>query len=137
VLEKDVLRGIHVLVAEDNDDTRELLEVVLSHAAAKVTSAQDGGAALQAIRRVLPDILVADLAMPSRDGYWLIEQVRALPPHAGGRIPAVAVSALVAPPDIERAKALGYTEHVAKPADPGQLATLIAQLVDRDRRSRS
>jgi CheY-like chemotaxis protein len=137
VLEKDVLRGIHVLIAEDNDDTRELLEIILRHAAAKVTSAAEGGAALQAIRRLLPDILVADLAMPSKDGYWLIEQVRALPPHAGGGIPAVAVSALVAPPDIERAKALGYTEHVAKPADPGQLATLIAQLVGRDRRSRS
>ncbi|HEY8147554.1 MAG TPA: response regulator [Vicinamibacteria bacterium] len=137
MLEKDVLRGIHVLIAEDNDDTRELLEIVLRHAAARVTSTADGGAALQAIRRLLPDILVADLAMPSKDGYWLIEQVRALPPHAGGRIPAVAVSALVAPPDIEHAKALGYTEHVAKPADPGQLATLIARLVGRDRRSRS
>ena len=137
MLERDVLRGIHVLIAEDNDDTRELLEIVLRHAAAKVTSTADGGAALQAIRRLLPDILVADLAMPSKDGYWLIEQVRALPPHAGGRIPAVAVSALVAPPDIEHAKALGYTEHVAKPAYPGQLATLIAQLVGRDRRSRS
>jgi CheY-like chemotaxis protein len=137
VLEKDVLSGIHVLVAEDNDDTRELLEVVLSHAAARVTAAPDGGAALQAIRRLLPDILVADLAMPKRDGFWLIEQVRALPPEAGGRIPAVAVSAMVTPPEIERAKALGYTEHVAKPADPGHLALLIADLVRRSKRSDS
>jgi CheY-like chemotaxis protein len=137
VLQKGFLSGIHVLIAEDNDDTRELLEVVLSHAAARVTLTPDGGAALEAIRRLLPDILVADLAMPRRDGFWLIEQVRALPPEAGGRMPAVAVSALVAPPDIERAKALGYTEHVAKPADPGQLATLIAELVRRNKRLES
>jgi CheY-like chemotaxis protein len=133
VLDKDFLRGIHVLIAEDNDDTRELLEIVLSHAAARVTAACDGGAALEAIRRVLPDILVADLAMPRKDGFWLIEQVRALPPQAGGRIPAVAVSALVAPPDIERAKAAGYTEHVSKPADPGHLAALIGDLVRRSK----
>jgi CheY-like chemotaxis protein len=137
VLAKDVLNGIHVLVAEDNEDTRELLEVVLTHAAARVTSAPDGTAALEAIRRLLPDILVADLAMPRKDGFWLIEQVRALPPEAGGRMPAVAVSALVAPPDIERAKAAGYTEHVAKPADPGQLAALIAELVRRSKRPAS
>ena len=137
MLQKDFLSGIHVLVAEDNEDTRELLEVVLTHAAARVTSASDGTAALEAIRRLLPDILVADLAMPRKDGFWLIEQVRALPPDAGGRIPAVAVSALVAPPDIERAKALGYTEHVSKPADPGQLAALIAELVRRSKPTRS
>ena len=137
MLQKDFLSGIHVLIAEDNDDTRELLEVVLTHAAAQVTAAQDGSAALEAIRRLLPDILVADLAMPRKDGFWLIEQVRALPADAGGRMPAVAVSALVAPPDIERAKALGYTEHVAKPADPGHLATLIAELVGRSKRTDS
>ena len=133
MLEKGFLSGIHVLIAEDNEDTRELLEVVLTHAAARVTAAPDGGAALEAIRRLLPDILVADLAMPRKDGFWLIEQVRALPPHAGGRIPAVAVSALVAPPDIERAKAAGYTEHVSKPADPGRLAALIGDLVRRSK----
>lgn len=137
MLDKDFLTGIHVLIAEDNDDTRELLEVVLTHAAARVTAAPDGSAALEAIRRLLPDILVADLAMPRKDGFWLIQQVRALPAEAGGRIPAVAVSALVAPPDIERAKALGYTEHVAKPADPGHLATLIGELVKRSKRADS
>ena len=137
MLEKHFLSGIHVLVAEDNEDTRELLEVVLTHAAARVTSAADGRAALEAVQRLLPDILVADLAMPRKDGFWLIEQVRALPPDAGGRIPALAVSAMVAPPDIERAKALGYTEHMAKPADPDRLAALIAELVRRSKRPAS
>lgn len=131
MLEKDGLKGIHVLIAEDNDDTRELLEVVLAAAAARVTSAYDGEAALEALRRLVPDILLADLAMPRRDGFWLIEQVRGLPAEAGGRMPAIAVSAMVAPRDVARAKALGFTAHVPKPANPNELARLIAELVGR------
>jgi CheY-like chemotaxis protein len=131
VLPKDVLKDVHVLIAEDNDDTRELLEVVLGAAAARVTSAYDGEAALEAIRALVPDILLADLAMPKRDGFWLIHQVRELPPDAGGRLPAIAVSAMVSPRDVARAKALGFTAHVPKPANPNDLARLIADLVGR------
>jgi CheY-like chemotaxis protein len=136
LLERDVLKGIHVLIAEDHDDTRELLELVLTQAAARVTCTRDGGAALEAIKQLMPDILLADLDMPTRDGFWLIEQLRALSPESGSRIPAVAVSALVAPVDIQRATALGYTRHVAKPANPDELAELVAELVGRLGRDR-
>jgi len=131
LLDRDVLKGIHVLIAEDNDDARELLEVVLAHAAARVTSARDGESALEAIQRLLPDVVLADLGMPARDGFWLIEQLRGLPAHSGGLIPAIAVSAMVAPADIQRAKALGYTAHVSKPANPAELAMIIADVVGR------
>ena len=131
MLDRDVLKGIHVLIAEDNDDARELLEVVLAHAAARVTSARDGESALEAIQRLLPDVVLADLGMPARDGFWLIEQLRGLPAHSGGLIPAIAVSAMVAPADIQRAKALGYTAHVSKPANPAELAMIIADVVGR------
>ena len=90
-----------------------------------MTSARDGEAAFEAIgQRLVPDILLADLGMPAKDGFWLIEQLRGLPAAVpGGLIPAVAVSAMVTTADIQRAKALGYTAHVSKPANPAHLAT--------------
>jgi CheY-like chemotaxis protein len=96
-----------------------------------VTSARDGEAALEAIQLLLPDILLADLAMPAKDGFRLIDQLRGLPAQSGGLIPAVAISAMAAPADIQRAKALGYTAHVPKPTNPADLATLIVDLVPR------
>jgi CheY-like chemotaxis protein len=135
MLEKNTLRGVHVLVAEDNDDARELLEIILVHTAARVTVARDGADALEALQRLRPDILVADLDMPTRDGFWLIEQVRSLPADSGGRTPAIAVSALVMPVHVQRAMDLGFTDHIAKPTDPGAITRAIARLLGRSPQS--
>jgi CheY-like chemotaxis protein len=137
MLEKDSLIGVHVLLAEDNDDARDFLEILLTHTAARVTVAKDGASALEALRRLRPDVLVADLDMPTRDGFWLIEQVRQLPPESGGHTPAIAVSALVMPVQVERARELGFCDHLAKPADPGEIARRILHLVTRSRNPRA
>jgi CheY-like chemotaxis protein len=68
--------------------------------------------------------------MPEEDGYVLIRQVRALPsPHS--KVPAIALTAYARPEDRMRALAAGYDEHVAKPAQPDVLASIVARMVGR------
>jgi CheY-like chemotaxis protein len=128
-VEPAALAGIRVLVVEDHEDTREFVATVLAQYGAEVTTASSSQTALAAFERAKPDLLVSDLAMPGEHGYSLIQTVRARPPEEGGRIPALALTAYVRPEDRERALAAGYNRHLAKPIDPSDLASAVAQLV--------
>src|SRR6266850_1938290 len=79
-----LLDGVHVLVVDDEEDPRELFRDVLELAGARVSVAASARAALAAIEREVPDVLVSDIMMPSEDGYWLINAVREFR-HATGR----------------------------------------------------
>jgi len=76
-------------------------------------------------------VVISDIAMPEESGYSLIQTVRALPLKRGGRIPALALTAYVRPEDRERVLAAGFDQHLAKPIDPIDLASAVAQLVQR------
>ena len=66
--------------------------------------------------------------MPEMDGYELIRRVRALAPDEGGRLPALALTAYARTDDRVRVLTSGYQMHVPKPADPVELATVVARL---------
>ncbi len=123
-----LLRRLHVLVVDDDEDARVLLETALSRYGAEVTTAASAHEALATFDRRVPDILVSDIGMPHGDGYDLIQRVRTRPEAAGGAVPAVAVTAYASPRDEALAKAAGYQAHVTKPLEPSQLATLVARL---------
>jgi PAS domain S-box-containing protein len=125
------LRGVRVLVVDDQDDARELLERVFAECDAEVETVASAAEALEAIRRRRPDVLVSDLGMPGGDGYELVRRLRALPPDQGGGIPAAAVSALARPEDRRRALQAGYQVHVAKPVEAAELLAAVAKLVTR------
>lgn len=127
----DALRGIHVLVVEDDDDSRELLETMLAYCGALVTTAASARVALNTLRRVTADVLLSDISMPEQDGYWLIREVRALPAERGGAIPAVAITAHGYPHGVDRTLAAGFQAHLRKPVDPWELARTISILVGR------
>jgi len=74
---------------------------------------------------------VSDIEMPVEDGYALIAKVRALGADEGGRTPAVALTAYGRMQDRMRSLAAGYTMHVPKPVDPGELTTIIASVAMR------
>jgi CheY-like chemotaxis protein len=78
-------------------------------------------------------VLVSDLAMPGKDGYALIRQVRSRPSERQRRLPAVAVSAHAREEDRRRALEAGYDVHIAKPIDPAEFAGLIGRLVNAGR----
>jgi two-component system CheB/CheR fusion protein len=73
-------------------------------------------------------VLVTDIAMPSQDGYWLIDQVRSLAPDAGGAIPAAALTAYVRVEERLRVLAAGFQQYISKPVDPDELRMVIASL---------
>jgi len=119
------LNGVHVLVVEDDDDTRDLVRVTLETAGATVTAVGDSKVAFQAIERDRPDVVLCDIGLPGGGGY---EFIRAVQASAGRHIPAAAVTAFVRNEDVERAREAGFDTHIAKPLEPATLPRAVARL---------
>jgi CheY-like chemotaxis protein len=127
-LPHDALIGVHVLVVDDDPDARELFRTVLEYCGALVTVVEAADEALAVLARVTPDVLVADIAMPVHDGYWLLERVRSLPAAHGGAIPAVAITAHGDLHGPDRTLTAGFQAHLRKPLDPWDLCRVLASL---------
>lgn len=124
-----ILRGLRVLVVDDEEDARELLIMLLTQSGATVNAAPTVRAALEILDQWKPDVLVSDIGMPGEDGYDLIRTVRMLKPEKGGAIPALAVTGYASTEHATRALAAGYQKHMAKPVSPTELVSKIASLV--------
>jgi CheY-like chemotaxis protein len=124
------LEGLRVLVVDDDGEAVRLAEAILTAAGARVRSCQDAGTALALVAAERPDVLVSDVEMPVEDGYALVRRLRALPREQGGDTPAIALTAYGRTQDRVRALAAGYTMHVPKPVDPGELTTIVASVVE-------
>jgi PAS domain S-box-containing protein len=122
------LKGIKVLVVDDDEDAREMLEAALSSYGAEVITAAGALNALDALASEEIDVLVSDINMPEIDGYELIRRVRAMKPEQGGRIPAVALTAYARAEDRLRALKSGYQTHMPKPVEPAELEVVVATL---------
>jgi CheY-like chemotaxis protein len=119
------LAGVHILVVEDERDAREFIGALLAMHGADVELASSAGEALGLLDKRV-SVLVADLGLPDRDGYSLIQAIRSLPPELGGAVPAVAVTAYAGLHERARAFEAGYGWHVAKPVDPDQLLAIVS-----------
>jgi len=127
------LEGLRLLVVDDDVDSLELMQYMLTDAGATVavvTSVREAIAALTADPGSY-DVLLADIGMPNEDGFALMRQVRALEAGAGGQIPAAAITAYVSEREQQRAIDAGFQRHMAKPIDPTQLILMVANLVGR------
>lgn len=100
-----------VVIVDDNEDLREMLEVLLVSAGHDVTTAEDGPSGLEQILERKPDVALVDLGLPGFDGYELARRARA----AGQTMLLVAVSGYGQPEDRRRALAAGFDEHLKKP----------------------
>ncbi|HEY0100837.1 MAG TPA: PAS domain S-box protein [Pyrinomonadaceae bacterium] len=125
------LDGLKALVVDDEPDARELLSVGLGQCGAQVTMASSARDALAALAAAKFDVLISDIGMPGEDGYELIRRVRELPPGAGGRTPAVALTAYARTEDRLRAMRAGFEMHVSKPVELAELIAIVANLVGR------
>ncbi|MET0385847.1 MAG: ATP-binding protein [Polyangiales bacterium] len=125
------LKGLHVLVTDDEPETRELIRYLLEQCETRVTTAASAEEALQCMERETFDVLISDIGMPDMDGYALIRRVRTLTPERGGRMPAVALTAYARAEDRTKALRAGFTMHLAKPIEPSELLAVVAVVVSQ------
>jgi len=125
----DAVRNLHVMVVDDESDTRELLRALLERCGCIVTTAASATEAYDGIKAHVPDVLISDIGMPHEDGYSLIAKVRALPTIQGGSVPAIALTAYAGVTDAERMILSGFQIHLAKPIQVTEFLTAIEGLV--------
>jgi PAS domain S-box-containing protein len=121
------LQGVRVLVVEDLEDTRALVNRLLSDAGAEVREAASAEEALAEVRREVPDVLISDLGIPRTDGYELLRTLRARG-YTPQQLPAVALTAFVRLEDRSEALEAGFQIHLGKPINPTTLIEAILSL---------
>jgi PAS domain S-box-containing protein len=129
-LPEEPLEDLRILLVEDNDDAREIMQIFFEQMGANVIAAESAREAMEKLRSNgnLPDIMVSDISMPEEDGYSLIGKLRRLPAEKGGRIPAIALTALVSAEDERKLLAAGFQRHHSKPFEPERLIKEILQI---------
>jgi PAS domain S-box-containing protein len=126
------LGGVNVLIVDDDRDTRQMLNAVLSQCDANVVTVASADEALREIERLKPDVLVSDLGMPEQDGYELIKKIREIESQMEAKaIPALALTAYAKAEDRVRALADGYQVHLSKPVEPAEFVLVVANLAGR------
>ena len=134
--QKDVseksIKGLHILLAEDNELNMEIAEFVLQNEGADVTKAWDGQEAVELFRNSEPgefDVILMDIMMPVMNGYETTKMIRSLDREDAKAIPIIAMTANAFTEDRIRAKEAEMDEHVAKPVDVELLIKVIRKLV--------
>jgi signal transduction histidine kinase/ActR/RegA family two-component response regulator len=131
--EEKLLRGVTILLVEDDADSREVTELFLQQCGAVVRSAESARVAMALLvsGEHLPDVIVSDLAMPDEDGYSLIRRIRELPAANGGEVPTLALSAFATNESRQKAFAAGFDRYRTKPFEPDLLVEDILELVKK------
>ena len=131
VAEKSI-KGMHVLLAEDNELNMEIAEFVLQNEGAEVTKAWNGQETVELFRKSEAgefDVILMDIMMPVLNGYEAARRIRSLDREDAKKIPIIAMTANAFTEDRIRAKEAGMDEHVAKPVDAELLIKVIHKLV--------
>ena len=134
--QKDVsensIKGLHILLAEDNELNMEIAEFVLQNEGADVIKAWNGQEAVELFRNSKPgefNVILMDIMMPVMNGYEATKMIRSLDREDAKEIPIIAMTANAFTEDRIRAKEAGMNEHVAKPVDVELLVKVIHKLV--------
>jgi two-component system, chemotaxis family, CheB/CheR fusion protein len=125
------LRGINVLLVEDEELTRDSTARYLTSMGARVVAVSSVAAGLDALAAELPDVLISDIGLPGEDGYSLVQKLRASDTLGGAALPAIALTAFARPEDRRRALLAGFDEHIVKASDPAYLVQAIARFTRR------
>ena len=131
VSEKSI-KGLHILLAEDNELNMEIAEFVLQNEGAEVTKAWNGQETVERFRNSKPgefDAILMDIMMPVMNGYEAAKMIRSLDREDAKTIPVIAMTANAFTEDRRRAKEAGMDEHISKPVDVKSLIKVIRKLV--------
>ena len=124
------LSGLCVLVVDDEADSRQLLDRILSDSGATVLAAESAESALSIIGKQVPHVLISDIGMPGIDGHELLRRVRGLSIDAT-TLPAIALTAFARLKDRTDALNAGYMTHLSKPVAPNLVIAAVAAAVNR------
>src|SRR5229473_2551788 len=116
-----------ILVVDDSEDMRDLLQRLLERAGYRVVFADDGQTSLTQAKLHHPDLVLMDLSLPDMDGWEAVRHLRKMPEFRS--TPIIAVTAHVSPQEEERAMAAGCTAHIGKPFDSRVLLQEVARLL--------
>ena len=119
--------GGRVLVVDDSPVIRDLIAVNLELEGFEVDLAEDGEAALEAVRRSRPDLITLDVVMPRLSGFETATRLRDDPATAD--IPIVIVTARASAADLECGEEIGVDGYLTKPFEPAELVALVSRLV--------
>ena len=122
-----ILRGIRVLVVDDDEDTVELFAAALTACGAEAVIATSASEALGLVTLRSPDVVVSDIAMPGADGYWLVREIHRLTDEHLRAIPVIAVTAFDQDHAHAQSLAAGFVDHLAKPVEPEVLCRAVAR----------
>ncbi|HEV8604285.1 MAG TPA: ATP-binding protein [Tepidisphaeraceae bacterium] len=125
------LKGVRVMVVDDNTDTMNLVKHLLEQCGVSVATCSSGEECLARLPMWHPDVVISDIGMPDMDGYSMMREMRSLPPEKGGGTPAVALTAFARSEDRRRAMLAGFDVHVSKPVEPGELVAVVARMARR------
>jgi PAS domain S-box-containing protein len=125
------LRGLKILVVDDDVDGVEMATFIFNNAGAEARGCTSASAAIEVLREWSADILVADIEMPGEDGFALLRRARAMIAVQGRRLPALALTAYGGGKDRLRVLAAGFNLHLTKPVDSAELLLAVASLLGR------
>ena len=131
VSEKSI-KGLHILLAEDNELNMEIAEFMFQNEGTEVTKAWNGQEAVEIFEKSRPgefDVVLMDIMMPVMNGYEATKMIRSLDREDAKVIPIIAMTANAFTEDRLRAKEAGMNEHIAKPVDAKLLVKIIHKLV--------
>lgn len=125
----DDLAGCQVLLVEDHDDSRHLLERILAASGARVTAVDRAEAALASFAESPPDVVISDIELPGEDGFTMMRKIRDLEAQGSSRrVPAIAVTAHSIGEARLHALRAGYQTFLIKPINPSELIALVKGL---------
>jgi signal transduction histidine kinase/CheY-like chemotaxis protein len=124
------LRGISVLLVDDEAEVRQLVREILEQCGAEVFEAGSAKQGLLIVKEAKPSLIIADVGMPGEDGYAFLRQLRAQE-DGGPPVPAIALTAFTRTEDRMRVLRAGFRRHVPKPFEPLELLLVIASLTGR------
>ena len=127
------IRGLHVLLAEDNELNMEIAEFLLQNEGADVTRAWNGQEVVEIFKKSRSgefDVILMDIMMPVMNGYEATKRIRSMDREDAKTIPIIAMTANAFTEDRLKAKKAGMNEHIAKPVDANKLVKAIHELLD-------
>jgi CheY-like chemotaxis protein len=126
--DEDLLKGLTILIVEDDPDTRELLKVLIQTSGGTAITTGSVPEALSQYDASPPHVIIADIGMPDYNGYTLIGRIRSRDRERGKIVPAIALTAYTTAIDRDTVLSAGFQIHIPKPFDPPHLVSVIADL---------